>query len=188
MIRQPHNNLFFSYRGGQPRRGGNQAVDRQLADNVTKALVYVLERASRPDVLVPFLRQVVGVRPPNDIDEVQFALQRVDIARPTIRTRVALGIAPIGDVDRHQHAAHQSGRPDAWIWAEERFAVLIETKVRGAVSRHQLHRHIRGAEGWSVANARVVSQSWSTIYEFFSRLRRTNQNLDCTTRRCSTNS
>ncbi|MGH7713642.1 MAG: hypothetical protein ACREOG_20320 [Gemmatimonadaceae bacterium] len=182
MIRQPHKNLFFSYRGFRPRRGAQQAIDRQLEDNATKALLYVLEGSSRAQVLAPFLRQIVGVGPPSDIDTVQFALQRVDIARPKMLTRIALGIAPISRIDPHRQTSHLSGRPDAWIWAEERFAILIETKVRGAVSRHQLRRHIRGAEGWSVANTREVPQSWGTIYDFFSRLRRTNQKLDSTTR------
>lgn len=130
---------------------------------------------------LPFLQQVVGVRPPRDIDQVQFALQRVDIARPSITKRFALGIAPDSCIDSHRRGLQQSGRPDAWIWADERFAILIETKVRGAVSRHQLHRHIRGAEGWSVANAREVSKSWGSVYDFFSELRREKRKLDDTT-------
>jgi hypothetical protein len=182
MIRQPHKNLFFSYRGSRPRKGAQHAIDRQLEDNVTKALVYVLEHCSRRFVLAPFLQKVVGLRPPSGIDEVQFALQRVDIARPTIKRRIALGIAPDSRIDPHRSGLQQSGRPDAWIWADERFAILVETKVRGAVSRHQIQRHIQGAEGWSSTNSHVVSQSWASVYDFFSHLRRASKNLDVTTR------
>jgi hypothetical protein len=182
MIRQPHKNLFFSYRGSRPQSGAQHTIDRQLEDNVTKALVYVLERSSRPHVLVPFLHQIVGMRPPSDVDQVQFALQRVDIARPSISPRIALGIAPVRGIHGHSGIMRKSGRPDAWIWSDGCFAILLETKVRGAVSRQQLRRHIEGAEGWSLANARVVSQSWASVYDFFSHLRLTNKKLDATTR------
>lgn len=180
--RQPHKNLFFSYRGARPGRGADHAIDRQLEDNVTKALVYVLEHSQRKHVLAPFLRQIVGLRARTDLEGVQFALQRVDIARPSIAPRIALGIAPVPGVDSRRGITRQSGRPDAWIWSDDSFAILVETKVRGAVSRQQLRRHIQGAEGWSIANSRVVSQSWASVYDFFSHLRRTNKKLDATTR------
>jgi hypothetical protein len=182
MIRQPHKNLFFSYRGGRPRNTADGAIDRQLEDNVTKALIYVLERASRQHVLAPFLHHVVGITRRTDLDQVQFALQRVDISRPKIAARFALGIAPMRGIDPRPQTTHQAGRPDAWIWTDDGFAILLETKVRGAVSRHQLRRHISSVEGWSLANTRVVSHSWAEVFEFFSRVRHTNRKLDPTTR------
>lgn len=142
MIRQSHKNLFFSYRGARPYKGAINAIDRQLEDNATKALVYVLEHSQRKHVLAPFLRQIVALRASTGLERVQFALQRVDIARPSISPRIALGIAPVPGVDSRPGITRQSGRPDAWIWADDGFAILVEMKVRGAVSRQQLRRHM----------------------------------------------
>ncbi len=181
-MRQPHKNLFFSYRGGRRDDASDLLLDKQLEDNVTKALVHVLEHTSRNHVLAPFLRRIAGLRKLPELDEVEFALQRVDIARPLVSSRIALGIAPDEKIDKRRKAAHQAGRPDAWIWADDHFAILVETKVRGPVSNDQLRRHKQGAEGWTSKNARDVSRSWADIYDFFQDVRRHSARADAITR------
>jgi hypothetical protein len=124
-MKQPHKNLFFSYRGARRETEETELlVEKQLEDNVTRALIYVLENCERDVVLAPFLR-TVGLRKGTQLNEVQFLLQRVDIARPTVRQRIALAIAPDPDIRASRQAPHDSGRPDAWIWADETFALLV---------------------------------------------------------------
>jgi hypothetical protein len=181
-MKQPHKNLFFSYRGARREvEETDLLVEKQLEDNVTKALIYVLENCDRDTVLTPFLR-TVGITQKVRLAEVQFLLQRVDIARPTIRQRIALAIAPDPEIDESRAAPHDAGRPDAWIWADESFAILVETKVRGAVSRHQLDRHVRGAEGWTSGQTRMVSLSWPQLYDLFAEIRRSSSTSDPVTR------
>jgi hypothetical protein len=79
-------------------------------------------------------------------------------------------------------ARHDQGRPDAWIWCDESFAVFLETKVRGAANADQIERHIRGAEGWGNADVRRESRSWSDIYDFFVGVQRNQSGDDSTTR------
>ena len=181
-MRQPHKNLFFSYRGSRPNDLSDMLLDKQLEDNVTKALIYVLENSDRERVLSPFLRIAAQLRTRVPLNEVQFALQRADIARPRLRERVALAIAPNPVIDSVKNGSRQAGRPDAWIWADERFAILVETKVRGSASLDQMLRHVRGAEGWNRAHTRIVSISWGRVYDAFTEMRRSCQRADVTTR------
>ncbi len=181
-LKQPHKNLFFSFRGGTPRDGEPEVnLDRQLEDNATKALVYVLEHGDRTIVLRAFL-SMLDVPIPDSLGSIQFALQRTDIARPSVRHRVALSIAPVRALDAGQGDSHDAGRPDAWIWSDNAFAILVETKVRGAANRAQLSRHIRGASGWSGGPVRLESRTWAEIYDMLLAIRRTQANLDSTTR------
>jgi hypothetical protein len=182
-VLQPHKNLFFSYRGSLPK--GNRsalAFDRQLEDNATKALVYVLEHANHSQVLLPFLKKVVGSRGSLNGNDVQFALQRVDIARPSIRQQVVLSVAPSDVLTDDRSSSHVAGRPDAWIWSENSFAILVETKVRGHASYDQLRRHVAGAQGWSWKSKKMKPCSWSALYTFFQDVRRSRSELDPVTR------
>lgn len=178
-VTQPQKNLFFSYRGALPTgERPEEAFDRQLEDNATKALVYVLENTDRKLVLQRFLQEVVGLRRVLDPHQVRFALQRVDIGRPTIHQRVALGIAPLRGLKRGGRDSHRTGRPDAWIWCENAFAILVETKVRDRVTQEQVQRHIASAEGWRTGNTRVASRAWADVYDFFLRVHRQHPELD----------
>jgi hypothetical protein len=182
-VRQPHKNLFMSYRGS--RDAGDDAeigFDRQLEDNATKALIYVLEHADPSVVLRPFLSEIAGVAASVPLSDVQFALQRADIRRPLVRTRIALSIAPIKKADRTTTGAASSGRPDAWMWADGVFALLLETKVRGRPNDAQIRRHINGAEGWTLANTNRQERSWSEIYEFLQRVRASSRRMDPATK------
>lgn len=180
-MRQLHKNLFFFYRGASPTAVQKDFVfERQLEDNTTKALIYLLEHADRAKVLVPFLSQIVGLKGGYDQQEVQFALQRVDIGRPTIPRRVAIAIAPIKGLLRLKDKSHASGRPDAWIWADNKFALLLENKVNASdqVGLNQIERHIASASGWRKESTQIVSVSWEEIYKFFHWLLRQRTGLD----------
>jgi hypothetical protein len=183
-VRQPHRNLFYSYRGPNPRIGERNFVfERQLEDNATKALINVLEHSDRSTVLRPFLRDVVDLDHKSDPDGIQFALQRVDIGRPEVKKKIALAIAPISGLEQHRRsAAGLSGRPDAWIWDEQDFAILVETKVVGQANSDQMRRHIATAIGWENGRAKTRSVSWERVYEFFKAVNRHPRALEPTTR------
>lgn len=182
-MEQRQRNLFFFYRGARPRgTAGDLVLERQLEDNSTKALVNVLEHSDREVVLKPFLKKIAGVRLQVPPDSVQFALQRVDIGRPQVRRRVALSIAPDPGLDRRRHRKHEFGRPDAWIWADGAFSILIETKVQGRAGLHQVRRHVHGATGWRRGNYLIRPRSWGDVYEFFERVRLRRFRLDPVTR------
>jgi hypothetical protein len=181
-VPQPHKNLFFYYRGRASGDESGLLLERQLEDNATKALIFVLEHCDRALVLEPFLRAVAGVQVKSALNEVQFALQRVDIARPIVHQRVALCIAPDAVPSAGQQGQHDSGRPDAWIWCDGAFSVLVETKVRGQANLAQIDRHVGGAEGWSNAKVDRRSISWGEVYEFFLGVRRKGLGAHQTTR------
>ncbi len=167
-MRQPHRNLFYSYRGAAPSiRDRDFVFERQLEDNATKALINVLEHCERTRVLVPFLRTITKVVAKGDSEAVQFALQRVDVDRPQAKKKIALVIAPICGLDDKKASAQVSGRPDAWIWDDNAFAVLVETKVVGQASSTQIKRHLSSANGWSNGGVTIQCVSWANVYEFF---------------------
>lgn len=180
---QPHKNLFFYYRGASSRSDQpNHVFDRQLEDNTTKALIYVLENSDRKVVLGPFLRELAGLKRTLALNETQFALQRVDISRPTVQQRIAISIAPHPEPLMRSQDGHATGRPDAWIWIDEEFSLLIETKVRGAPNLDQINRHIDGAEGWRENPVDRVTASWAQVYALFHRIRQESTNAEPTTR------
>lgn len=182
-MQQPHKNLFFFYRGPLPKDNRSDlAFDRQIEDNATKALVYVLEHADRSKVLEPFLKKIVGIHANQRHEEIQFALQRVDIARPSIREQIVLCIAPSDKLKLERNGSHVAGRPDAWIWSENSFAILVKTKVRGQASVDQLRRHVAGAQGWSWRRKKLNHLSWSELYTFFQDVRRGRAELNSVTR------
>lgn len=167
-MRQPHRNLFFSYRGALPSIVNRDLVrERQLEDNATKALINVLEHCDRKKVLAEFLAKVVDVGGRLHGEAVQFALQRVDVRRPDIPKKIVLVIAPTETLNWKVSGGQLSGRPDAWIWEEGEFAILLETKVIGSASKAQLNRHIASAAGWKRTNTKIQAISWDQVYEFF---------------------
>jgi hypothetical protein len=180
-MRQLQRNLFFSYRGAADRKHADLILERQLEDNTTKALIYVLEHSNRAAVLEPFLRTVVGVKGPIARDETQFVLQRVDIARTSVRERVAFSVAPIARREKGHGGTQKSGRPDAWIWTDNGFSVLIENKIRGAATHQQLARHVQGAQGWSTSTVRHKEASWGEVYDFFAAMKQRLRSTDSTT-------
>lgn len=183
-MRQPHKNLFFAYRGPAAQEDASfEHLERQLEDNVTRALIYVLEHADRSVVLRPFLHELLGSSSSIALNEVQFALQRVDIARPTVAQRLAIAIAPEGELHPGDPKSHVSGRPDAWIWLDDVFSVLIEVKARGKANRAQIERHIEGAEGWEGKPIGRRVLRWDDVYRLLLRIHLESVTSDTLTRR-----
>lgn len=179
IMRQPHRNLFFFYRGSHARDSQRDSTyEKQLEDNTTKALIHVLEHSDRERVLKVFLRDICHIRNRYHFSATQFALQRVDIQRPAIPQRIALAIAPESGLVSTKGTDHQAGRPDAWIWSENEFAVLLENKITGRANRHQIRRHIAGARGWRSGKNQIISSSWSEVYALFEHLRHHEHRLD----------
>lgn len=179
---QLHQNLFFFYRGTRPHDDVHDATyEKQLEDNTTKSLIYVLEHVDRR-VLLSFLNNVVGLRFVGDSQSIQFALQRKDIQRQHLKYRVALALAPQTGYVSHSKGDHQSGRPDAWIWNDNEFAILLENKiVDQRVTRGQIERHIACAKGWNAKNVTWKSIAWADVYKFFNDWRGQSQKLDSVT-------
>jgi hypothetical protein len=170
-----HHNLFYSYRG--PDTEGNDC-DRQLENNVTKALINTLRLGGEP-VWRPFLTWL-GIA---DARDVKFLLQHSDL--PTghaanKRCRVLLGISqqgskwlsedwlPSTNIERSRENVPDS-RPDAWIYGDG-FAVLVESKVNDAdFSPRQMARHYAMLRT-SGHPPKVIPKTWREIHAFFRNL------------------
>lgn len=162
----PHKNIFFYYRGPSDRTAEGAAVwDRQLENNTTKALVNLLELATPPAALVPFLK-LVGVRVPGEEPQPRYfmSLQHAPEAAQRARRRVAVLLCP--PRTRIHTGGRAGGRPDACIYCAARStAVLIETKVVPHITRGQLAGHLRDA-GWP-ASTPWRRVSWEELFRLF---------------------
>jgi hypothetical protein len=144
-----HNNVFYYYRGSQPR--GGQLYDQQLENNTTKALANTLIHTG-PEVANKFL-DWLGIRGKGKL---QVALQRKTIGEQRIagtRHRLLLGIA--GRRAGQENSAGSTiaetvkgdGTPDTWLYGDD-YLVLIESKVGDAPLRQaQMGRHFQSCAG-----------------------------------------
>lgn len=170
-------NLFFQFRG--PHSSGSADFrEKQLEDNATKALVFVLEHSDRELVLGPFLRAVLRLDHSPRLNQVEFALQRTDIGRPSVRRRVGVALAPRKGLADVPGGHRGQGRPDAWIWSDGEFSLFIETKVSGQVSRQQMDGHARHLVGWAGRARTYTTVTWTDVLVFFSALQRSSRLRD----------
>lgn len=170
-------NLFFQFRGPSEHRSRAEH-ERQLEDNATKALVYVLENGQRDQILGQFLRSVFRLRPSSELKNVEFALQRTDIRRPAVKKRVGIALAPETGLASKPGTHGGKGRPDAWIWSDGDFSLFIETKIRGKVSRQQMAGHARDLIGWHDQRIEFRCVTWNEVMDFFATLIRREQLRD----------
>src|SRR4051812_27040958 len=107
-----HHNLFYGYRGPVLDEGDRE---RQLENNLTKALLNTLSLGGRP-VWQPFLAWIGIDRPV----EAFFLLQRRDLpGRAALRSRrILLGLTPARSAWQHaeQDVSGPKSLPDAWIF------------------------------------------------------------------------
>ncbi len=162
MTERPHHNVFHYYRGPSKTAEGD-VYDQQLEDNVTKALVNVLELcgpALTDSFLVRFTADSAGGATPYD-----FFLQRGP-EEPSAPRRLLLGIAMESGLPEHDASVTEGeGRIDAGIYTSGALLVVIETKIgSGELEYAQLAQH---SKRWGVAETEGWrSASWPEIYEW----------------------
>ena len=162
-----HHNLFYSYRGPIPDEG---ARERQLENNVTKALVNTL-RLGGESVWRPFLVEL-GVA---EAAQAEFLLQRSDLPSGPAslkKQRVLLGISSTPSNSPHAPTSDEiyASVPDAWIYGDG-FAVLVESKVVGGFVEGQMHSHIARLRANGNASPSVDLKTWRDLHRFFRALR-----------------
>lgn len=87
-----------------------------------------------------------------------------------------------GDVEKEEIKVGERGLPDAWIYTEEGWALLIESKISAPVSAAQLYRHLKMADNRGFPDRRILlvttgestkrpieqstGRTWQDIYEW----------------------
>ena len=149
-------NIFYWFRGPTP--GADPAANRQLENNLTKALISVLEHSDRQLILGSFLRKL-GLRPCRDI---VFSLQRRPLLAGTAKHRLVLAITGGETEAVSKRSKTEAGRPDAWICSRD-WTILIESKIGSKVTTGQLRKHAKAA-GWPRGTYRTAYLSWHELY------------------------
>jgi hypothetical protein len=161
-----HRNLFYSYRGPNTDIADR---DRQLENNVTKALINTLDLGGS-SVCGPFLAWLGLADTPN----VKFLLQRYNLPTATAadkRDRVLLGISKkeLDWVDPGINGTAESV-PDAWVYGDN-FAVLVESKIDDAAfSQRQMKAHLARLQSTGHKPPKIVLKTWGQIHGFFEHL------------------
>ena len=139
-------NCFYYFRG-PTKKASDSALEQQLEDNATKALINVLDHSSE-SVTQSFLQRIAKA-PPADGEPALFFLQ----GGPGTPAPVALllGISLEGRIDPASWGSSDGGsRVDAGVHIPGRLTLLIETKVVAALDGGQLNRH---AQRWNIPAA-----------------------------------
>ncbi len=165
-----HHNIFYYYRGAHQQE---KDKERQLEDNVTKALINTLRHANGR-VRKEFLKWL-GI-PIRADDHIRLVLQRPTIGEERIsrkKKRVLVALLPergdfkpdsdIGD------ATDYDSRPDAWIYGDD-FVVLIESKVIGYIDAKQMNRHFSKLMRDGEPEPVYIEQRWADVHHLFSRI------------------
>ena len=161
-----HRNLFYSYRGSKADIADR---DRQLENNVTKALINTLDLGGSK-VCAPFLAWLGLADTPN----VKYLLQRYNLpttAAAKKRNRLFLGISKkeLDWADANTNGPAES-IPDAWVYGDN-FVVLVESKIDdSAFSRRQMQAHLALLKSPGSEPPKIVSKTWCQIHGFFERL------------------
>jgi len=156
-----HHNLFYSYRGPNTDDADR---DRQLENNLTKALVNTLCLGGEA-VWNPFLTELGLAGVPHD-----FLLQRSDIpgGAANRRRRVLLGISKQESawLPEAGPETRDSSLPDAWVYGDG-FAVLVESKVNGDFSPGQMQAHFERLRPIDGRPPKIELVTWKQIHRLF---------------------
>ncbi len=71
-----------------------------------------------------------------------------------MKSRILLGISPLGKIRHSDSNLKQRDTPDAWIWGKD-FAILVENKTRGELLSGQLIRYKK-----ILRTSKVITRSW----------------------------
>jgi len=66
-----------------------------------------------------------------------------------------------GEPEADEEEPEQRGLPDAWIYSDDGWALLLESKVSAPISQHQIRRHLETAESRGFPDRRIVVLSVS---------------------------
>ncbi len=170
----PRRNLFFQYRGPSSEED-EFPRDRQLENNLTKALVdllYYAPSAGRA-ALLSLLKAHSQTRslPMSFQDgQLEVGMQSVPSGVENAPHRAVMLITAAGSaemLDKEQLSEDRRGRPDAWVRARrDGSTLLIEAKLGPKVSPRQIQAHLNAAR-WP-PSAPVIRTTWD---EWFNALR-----------------
>ncbi len=171
MSRSHYQNVFFYYRGPSrkvPSAEAELAVDRQLENNATKALINVLAH-SGSETTRCFLREVVELDVDDDGDGFVYSLLGADKEARAARRRHLVGLSMLGMVESGVAGDGDRGVIDAAICLPGELLVAFEVKIgNGALEGSQLQRH---AKTWRICDDDWKCVRWATIYEWAARQR-----------------
>lgn len=174
-----YQNLFYQYRGPQ-QSDDDFPRDRQLENNVTKALINVLHHTSdagRAAVLSVLEAQPAGRALARRFRKgpLDLYLQRVPPDAKEATHRAVLLITGPGSAKVAQRLLSDGeGRPDAWLCARKnRTAVLVEAKLGAKVSEGQILRHL-ATVGWP-RRTPVIRTTWADWFIAMDKVAKTQQ-------------
>ncbi len=171
MSRSHYQNVFFYYRGPSrkvPSAEAELAVDRQLENNATKALINVLAH-SGSETTRCFLREVVELDVDDDGDGFVYSLLGADKEARAARRRHLVGLSMLGMVESGVAGDGDRGVIDAAICLPGELLVAFEVKIgNGVLDSSQLQRH---AKTWRICDDHWKCVRWATIYEWAARQR-----------------
>lgn len=167
--RTGYHNIFLTYRSrseaGISEDNYSQAVERELEDNVTKALINVLEYARGP-VLASFL-EACGIKPSGPLEDYQFALHEGN-SQTAYPGKKAYLIEIVPGKDELRKGDKSDARTlnpihDARITGN-REVCFIEVKIRGTVSKEQRQSYLRN---YQIDEENTIPLTWEKIYDSF---------------------
>lgn len=167
-----HHNIFLTYRSRSEKGIADdqysQALETELEDNVTKALVNVLEYARGP-VLARFLG-LCGLKPGGPLEDIKFALHEgSSISNFPGKKPYLLEIVPEKEeLKKSERVIARTTAPihDARITAKHNVC-FIEVKIRGVVTKPQRKSYLNK---YGIDEADVITLTWEQIYAAFDKL------------------
>ncbi|PIP48589.1 MAG: hypothetical protein COS87_02875 [Chloroflexi bacterium CG07_land_8_20_14_0_80_45_17] len=164
----PHQNIFYYYRGPSKYKTDEMQIARQLENNTTKALINLFQY-SPPKVLSRFLELVASKTgydnfPVPQKNNYKFALQKIPELAKSAESKVVVTISKelLGE-----SGVSPGGIPDAWIYCPSTtpsVAIMIEAKLKGIPSQDQIQGHLEKA-GWNNTRLYQCNLTWAEIYD-----------------------
>lgn len=164
-----YHNVFLTYRSrsekGISEERYSQALEQELEDNVTKALINVLEYARGP-VLASFL-EACGIEPNGPLETYEFALHEGSSKTKYPGKKAYLIEIMPGkeELRKGEKANARTLKPihDARITGK-REVCFIEVKIRGTVSKEQRRSYL---DTYDIDEKNVITLTWENIYNSF---------------------
>jgi len=139
--RSDYPSVFFYYSGPSSKLApaeAEQAVDRQIENNATKALINLLEH-SAPALTTSFLREVIELDVDDDGDGFVYSLLGARKEARAARRRHLIGLSMLGTVESGIAGDAERGVIDAAIYRPDELLVVFEVKIgNGVLKRPQL--------------------------------------------------